>query len=60
LLAKKPDKAVTDVVEGFKMINNGFMDVPTIITPVVLVTKENIDSMVITGGFFTKEQVYGK
>jgi D-xylose transport system substrate-binding protein len=36
------------------------MDVPTIITPVVLVTKENIDSTVITGGFFTKEQVYGK
>jgi len=60
LLAKKPDKAVTDLVEGFKMINNGFMDVPTIITPVVLVTKENIDSTVIAGGFFTKEQVYGK
>jgi len=60
LLAKKPDKAVTDVVEGFKMINNGFMDVPTIITPVVLVTKENIDSTVIAGGYFTKEQVYGK
>ncbi len=59
-LAKKPDKAATDVVEGFKMINNGFMDVPTIITPVVLVTKENIDSTVIAGGFFTKEQVYGK
>ncbi len=60
LLAKEPDKAVTDVVEGVKMINNGFMDVPTIITPVVLVTKENIDSTVIAGGFFTKEQVYGK
>jgi D-xylose transport system substrate-binding protein len=60
LLAKEPDKAVPDVVEGFKMINNGFMDVPTIITPVVLVTKENIDTTVIAGGFFTKEQVYGK
>ena len=60
LLVKKPDKAVTDVVEGFKMINNGFMDVPTIITPVVLVTKENLDSTVIAGGYFTKEQVYGK
>ncbi|MGD8663715.1 MAG: substrate-binding domain-containing protein [Desulfobacterales bacterium] len=60
LLAKEPDKAATDVVEGVKMINNGFIDVPTIITPVVLVTKENIDSTVIAGGFFTKEQVYGK
>jgi len=49
LLAKEPHKAVTDVVAGFKMINSGFMDVPTIITPVVLVTKENIDSTVIDG-----------
>ncbi len=60
LLAKNPDKAVTDLVEDFKMINNGYTDVPTIITPVALITKENIDDSVIAGGFFTKEQVYGK
>ena len=60
LLAKNPNKAVTDVVEGYKMINNGFMDVPTIITPVVLITKDTVDHTVIAGGFFTKEQVYGK
>ena len=36
------------------------MDVPTIITPVVLVNKDTIDDTVIAGGFFTKEQVYGK
>jgi D-xylose transport system substrate-binding protein len=60
LLAKSPDKAVTDLVEGYKMINNGFMDVPTVITPVVLVTKDTVDNTVIAGGFFTKEQVYGK
>lgn len=60
LLAKNPDKALTDIVEDAQMINNGFMDVPTIITPVVLITKENIDDTVIAGGFFTKEQVYGK
>ncbi|MGD8267640.1 MAG: substrate-binding domain-containing protein [Desulfobacterales bacterium] len=60
LLAKNPDKPVTDVVEGYKLINNGFMNVPTIITPVVLVTKDTIDNTVIAGGFFTKEQVYGK
>lgn len=59
-IAQQPDNAVTEIGQGFKMINNGFMDVPTIITPVVLVTKENIDSTVIEGGFFTKEQVYGK
>ena len=41
------------------MINNGFVDVPTIVTPVVLITKENLDSTIITEGFYTKEQVYG-
>jgi D-xylose transport system substrate-binding protein len=60
LLAKNPNKAATDVIEGYKMIHNGFMDVPTIITPVVLVNKDTIDDTVIAGGFFTKEQVYGK
>ena len=59
-VAQQPEKAITDIVEGFKMVNNGFMDVPTIITPVILVTKENIDSTVIAEGFFTKEQVHGK
>jgi ABC-type xylose transport system substrate-binding protein len=33
--------------------------VPTIIMPVVLVTKDNIDSTVIAGGHLTKDQVYG-
>jgi hypothetical protein len=32
---------------------------PTIIMPVVLVTKDNIDSTVIVGGHLTKDQVYG-
>ncbi|MCP4401276.1 MAG: substrate-binding domain-containing protein [bacterium] len=64
-MIENPDKAVTDLpeAEGYTMIDNGFMDVPTIITPVVLVTKENIDSTVIRDvvieKFYTKEQVYG-
>lgn len=59
-LAQNPDRKVTDVVKDFRMINNGYTEVPTIVTPVVLVTKNNIDSTVIEGDFFTKEQVYGK
>jgi D-xylose transport system substrate-binding protein len=43
-----------------KMINNGFVDVPTVVTPVVPITKENLDSTIIAEGFYTKEQVYGK
>ncbi len=42
------------------VLNNGFTDVPTVVTPVVTVKKDNIDSTIIAGGFYTKEQVYGK
>jgi D-xylose transport system substrate-binding protein len=47
-------------VKADKMINNGFVDVPTIVTPVVPITKENLDSTIIAEGFYTKEEVYGK
>jgi D-xylose transport system substrate-binding protein len=46
-------------VQADKMINNGFTDVPTVVTPVVLITKENLDDTIIAEGFYTKEQVYG-
>jgi D-xylose transport system substrate-binding protein len=47
-------------VKADKMINNGFVDVPTIVTPVVPITKENLDDTIIAEGFYTKEQVYGQ
>lgn len=59
-LAKNPNKAPKDVVKVDRMINNGKVDVPTIVTPIVLVDKKNIDSTIIAEGFYTKEQVYGK
>ena len=49
-----------EVIKGDMVLNNGFTDVPTVVTPVVPVTKDNIDSTIIAGGFYTKEQVYGK
>jgi D-xylose transport system substrate-binding protein len=52
--------AKDEEVKADKMINNGFVDVPTIVTPVVPITKENLDSTIIAEGFYTKEQVYGK
>ena len=42
------------------MINNGFMDVPTVITPVILITRDNIDNTLIAEKIFTREQVYGQ
>jgi len=47
-------------VKADKMINNGFTDVPTVVTPVVLITKDNLDATIIAEGFYTKEQVYVK
>jgi D-xylose transport system substrate-binding protein len=47
-------------VKADKMLNNGFVDVPTIVTPVVLVSKDNLESTIIAEGFYTKEQVNAK
>lgn len=47
-------------IKSDMVLNNGFTDVPTVVTPVVAVNKDNIDSTIIAGGFYTKEQVYGK
>jgi D-xylose transport system substrate-binding protein len=52
--------AKDEEVKADKMINNGLVDVPTIVTPVVPITKENLDTTIIAEGFYTKEEVYGK
>ncbi len=62
LIAKNPKKKLTDI-KGLtidKNINNGFTDVPTIVTEIVLLTKDNIDETVIKDGFHKKENVYKK
>ncbi|MBL8258893.1 MAG: substrate-binding domain-containing protein [Candidatus Competibacteraceae bacterium] len=43
----------------FAMTDNGFAKVPTVITPVVLIGKENVDSALIAEKIFSEEQVYG-
>ncbi|MFA3917039.1 substrate-binding domain-containing protein [Ruegeria hyattellae] len=58
-LATAPDGAPADLVEVDKVINNGYADVPTIVTPITLVTQDNIDDTIIAGGFYSKEEVYG-
>lgn len=59
-LAKNPGKPVADLVKADRLIDNGFMKVPTIITPVVPVMKDTIDETVIKAGYHTRESVYGK
>jgi D-xylose transport system substrate-binding protein len=60
LLAKNPEKSVKELIPAGKSINNGLVDVPTIVTPVVAITKENLAGSIIQEGFYSQEQVYGK
>lgn len=59
ILARSPDKAVKELIQMDREIDNGFAEVPTIVTPVVLVNKDNIDSTIVADGFYSKEQVHG-
>lgn len=59
LLATDQDRAVKVIKKEARFINNGFMDVPTIITPVIPITRETIDATLIKDGYYTREQVYG-
>ena len=64
-IARNPAKPLVDIAKEsakgdvrFAMIDNGFAQIPTVITPVVLITKDNIDSTLIAEKVFTREQVY--
>ena len=59
-LAQNPDKKPADLVKVDKTVNNGAVDVPTVVTEIVPITKDNLDSTIIAEGLYTKEQVYGK
>ena len=59
-LAQNPDKKPADLVKVDKTVNNGAVDVPTVVTEIVPITKDNLDSTIIKEGLYTKEQVYGK
>src|SRR5580692_9923683 len=60
LLAQNPDKDPKTLLKIDRTINNGAVDVPTIVTPVVLVDRNNLDSTIIAEGFYSHQQVYGK
>lgn len=59
-LATNKDKPVAELVPGHVLRNNGAVDVPTIVTPVVAITRDNIDQTLIAESVFTREQVYSE
>lgn len=58
-LSTEPTKPVETLVTIDKKINNGLVDVPTIVTPVVLLSRDNLEQTIIAEGFYTHEQVFG-
>lgn len=57
-IANAPDADLSGLIGEHTLVNNGFAQIPTIITPVLAVSKDTIDTTVIEGGFFTSEQIY--
>ncbi len=59
-LAENKTTPVAQLIPDHEIRNNGAVDVPTIVTPVVPITRDNIDSTLIAEGVFTREQVYSE
>jgi D-xylose transport system substrate-binding protein len=63
-LAERAAEAAVMMAKGESVavderIHNGFTEVPTIVTPVVLVDRGNVEHTVVAGGFVTREQIFG-
>ncbi len=57
-IAQSPDAEISELIGEHTLIDNGFAEIPTVVTPVSAVSKDTIDSTVIDGGFYTSEQIY--
>ena len=65
VLAKRAAEAAVSLAKGYSIsqstvIENGRYSVPCINIPPIMVTKSNIDSVIIDGGFHLREDVYLK
>jgi len=65
-LGKKAIEMALDLANGKKIetgsqvVNNGKKDVPSVLLTPFIVTKDNLDKMLIDSGYLKKEQVYRK
>lgn len=64
-LAEKAAELAVQLAKGEQIatdaaINNGKIDVPSVLLTPIAVTKDNIDDTIIADGFHSKEDVYGK
>ena len=65
-LGKKAIEMAVDIAggksidTGGKVVNNNKKDVPSVLLTPVIVTKENLDDVLIKSGYLKKSQVYKK
>jgi D-xylose transport system substrate-binding protein len=57
-LAKNPDREIEDIIEIDRYVNNGNMDVPTVVTEIVVVDKDNIMDTVVADGYHEAEDIF--
>jgi len=59
-LAKNPDKPIEEIIDIDRYVDNGKIEVPTVVTPVVIVNKDNIMDTVVADGFHSEADIYGE
>ncbi len=59
-LAKNPDKPISEIIDINRYVDNGKIEVPTVVTPVVIVNKDNIMDTVVADEFHSAEDIYGE
>ncbi|GAB6098239.1 D-xylose ABC transporter substrate-binding protein [Halanaerocella petrolearia] len=59
-VASNPNKSITEIIDYDRIINNGYQNIPTIITPIEKVTKDNIKETVVEIGFYQQQDIYNQ
>ena len=57
-IAKNPDREIKDIVEIDRFVNNGNKNIPTVVTEIVVVDKENIRDTVVADGYHDVVDIY--
>ncbi|MGM0603908.1 MAG: substrate-binding domain-containing protein [Bacillota bacterium] len=57
-LAKNPDQPIDEVVEIDRHVDNGAIEVPTVVTEIVVVDKDNIMDTVVADGFHEATDIF--
>ncbi len=59
-VAKNPDREIEDIIEIDRYVNNGNIDVPTVVTEIVVVDKNNIMDTVVADGYHEESDIFGE